>query len=189
MKLPEKEELTDTQQRLYRTLIFFGKLLLAGTVFRAILWVYPDTRILQSMLSDLIAAMLNSSGIEAVAREFEIYIGNTPYIITQDCLAWKSLAAFTGLVYASTKRTLEHANFILQGFAVIILANIIRVYSTLLLAEKGVISFQVIHDVLWSWSLTLLVLVLWGYWMIKLKDREPVYQQRIQEQVKKIRDR
>lgn len=182
------EEFNDTQQKLYETLVFLGKLLLAGTVFHGILWVYPDTRILQSMLADLISTMLNSSGLEAVAQSFHIYVGKTSYYITQDCLGWKSLAAFTGLIYASTQRTLEHLNFILQGLAIIILANIFRVYSTILLAEKGVISFAVIHDVLWSWSLTFLVLMIWGYWMTKLKDREPIYQQRIKEQVEKLRE-
>ena len=182
------EEFNETQQKLYETLIFLGKLLLAGTVFQGILWAYPDTRILQSMLADLIASMLNSSGIEATVETFYIYIGNTPYYITQDCLGWKSLAAFTGLVYASSKRTLEHINFIFQGFIVIVLANIVRVYSTIFLAEKGVISFSVIHDVLWSWSLTFLVLAMWAFWMLKMKDKEPIYQQRIKEQVKQIRE-
>ena len=101
----------------------------------------------------------------------------------------ESLAAFAGLMYASSRRAMEHAHFILQGFALIIIANIVRVYSTVLLAERGVISFQVIHDVLWSWSLTALVLVIWAFWLFKLKDREPVYQERIKERVMELRQR
>ncbi|MEF8880619.1 MAG: exosortase/archaeosortase family protein [Candidatus Nanohaloarchaea archaeon] len=185
----ETKELNETQQKLFETLVFLTKLLVAGIVFRAILWIYPDTKLLQSFLGDLISAMLNSSGIESVKQGIYIYIGDTPYVITQDCLGWKSLAAFTGLVYASTSRTLEHLNFILQGFAVILLANIIRVYSTVFLAEKGIISFQVIHDVLWSWSLTLLVLIIWAYWFTRMKDREPFFQRKIKERVKRIRQR
>jgi exosortase/archaeosortase family protein len=182
-----KEEFNETQRKLYETLVFLGKLLLAGAVFQAVLWFYPNTAIFQSMLADLVAAMLNSSGIDATAQTFFVYIGDTPYYITQDCLGWKSLAAFTGLVFASTKRTLEHANFIMQGFAIIILANILRIYSTIFLAERGIISFSVIHDVLWSWSLTLLVLAMWAFWMVNLKDREPLYQKRIKEQVKELK--
>lgn len=189
MNMIDTEEFTDTQQKLFKTLVFLTKLIAAGAVFRGILWVYPDTELLQSLLAGLINAMLNSSGIEAVREGITITIGETPYVITQDCLGWKSMAAFAGLVYASSKRTLEHLNFILQGFAVIIVANIIRVYSTVLLAERGIVSFQVIHDVLWSWSLTLLVLVIWGYWFTNIKDREPIFQKKIKERVKQVRGR
>ena len=183
----DKQEFTETQERLYETLLFFGKLLLAGAVFRGILWIYPDTQLLQGGLAHLISAMLNSSGMESIVSGFSVIVSGTEYVITQDCLGWKSLAAFTGLMYASTSRTLEHLNFILQGFAAIIIANTVRVYSTVLLAEKGVISFQIIHDVLWSWSLTLLVLIIWGYWFTKVKDREPVYQQRITERIQELK--
>jgi exosortase/archaeosortase family protein len=183
------EEFTETQKKLFETLMFLTKLVAAGVVFRGILLVYPDTRLLQSLLASLINAMLNSSGIEAVREGIAITIGDTPYIITQDCLGWKSMAAFAGLVYASSKRTLEHLNFILQGFAVIIVANIIRVYSTVLLAEKGIFSFQIIHDFLWKWSLTLLVLIIWAYWFRKMKEREPAFQRKIKERVKHITSR
>jgi exosortase/archaeosortase family protein len=181
------EDFTERQERLFETLMFLGKLLLAGTVFRGILWVYPDTSFLQEGLAALISMMLNSTGIEAVRQGFSINISGIEYVITQDCLGWKSIAAFTGLMYASSSRTLEHLNFILQGFAAIIIANIIRVYTTVFLAERGIINFQIIHDVLWSWSLTFLVLVIWAYWFTKLKDREPVYQQRIRERVRQLK--
>lgn len=181
------EKFTETQQKLFQTLKFLSKLILAGAVFRGILWIYPNTTLLQSLFADFISAMLNSSGIETIKQGITLTIGETPYVITQDCLGWKSLAAFTGLVYASTERTLEHLNFILQGIAVIILANIIRVYSTILLAERGIVSFNVIHDFLWSWSLTALVLVLWAYWFTNVKDREPLFQKKIKERVKQVR--
>jgi exosortase/archaeosortase family protein len=183
----QKEDLNDTQEKLYDTLVFLVKLIAAGAVFRAILWIYPDTQIIQAFFAEFIAAMLNSTGLETVTQGIYISIKETPYVITQDCLGWKSLAAFTGLVYASTKRTLEHLNFILQGFAIIIIANIIRVYTTVLLAEKEVISFSIIHDVLWSWSLTLLVLIIWAYWFTKMKDSEPLFQKKIKEQAKELR--
>ncbi|MFB6100392.1 MAG: archaeosortase/exosortase family protein [Candidatus Nanohalobium sp.] len=183
------EDFTETQQKLFKTLVFLGKLLLAGAVFHGILWIYPDTDLLQAFLADIISAMLKSTGFQSAADGTYITLSGMQYVITQDCLGWKSLAAFTGLMYASSKRTLEHLNFILQGFAVILIANIIRVYTTIFLAEKGIISFNIIHDVLWSWSLTFLVLAIWAYWFLNLKDREPVYQQRIQEKVRELKQR
>jgi len=182
------EEFTETQQKLFDTLKFMSKLLLAGAVFQTILYIYPDTRFLQSALAELISGMLDSTGKDTVVQVTSVYTGQAQYIITQDCLGWKSAAAFIALIYASTERTLEHLNIILQGVAVIILANIVRVYTTVVLAERGIISFNIIHDVLWSWSLTLLVLVMWVYWLRELKDREPIYQQRIKERVSKLKE-
>ncbi|MFB6159350.1 MAG: exosortase/archaeosortase family protein [Candidatus Nanohalobium sp.] len=185
----DREEFTETQENLYQTLLFLSKLMLAGGVFHLILWIYPDTRLFQSLLADITASMLNSSGIKTVTEGFSIIISGTTYVITQDCLGWKSIAAFTGLIFASTERTLEHLNFLIQGFTALIIANIIRIYTTVLLAEKGVISFEVVHRVLWRWSLTLLILLMWIYWYRNLKDREPVYQQRIKEHVKEIKEK
>lgn len=183
------EELTDTQKKLLETLRFMSKLLLAGAVFQGILHIHPDTRFLQAGLAELVSAMLNSTGRETVVQGISVFTSQAQYVITQDCLGWKSMAAFIALIYASTQRTLEHLNFILQGLAVILIANIIRIYTTVVLAERGVISFEVIHNVLWSWSLTLLVLAMWIYWLKRLKEREPVYQQRIKERVRELREK
>lgn len=185
----DSENFTETQQKLFETLKFMVKFLLAGSIFQLILYIYPDTEILQAGLTQIISAMLNSTGFQPITEGISITLSSTEYIISQDCLGWKSIAAFTALIYASTERTLEHTTFIIQGAAVIFLANIIRVYTTVILAEKGFISFNIIHDVLWRWSLTLLVLAMWIYWFKKLKDRSPIYQQRIQEQVRKLKEK
>jgi exosortase/archaeosortase family protein len=185
----DPENFTETQQKLFETLKFIGKLLLAGTIFQLILYIYPSTEFLQAGLAQIISAMLHSTGFQPITEGISITISSTEYIISQDCLGWKSIAAFVALIYASTERTLEHFTFIIQGATAIFLANIIRVYTTVILAEKGIISFSIIHDVLWRWSLTLLVLIMWIYWFKKLKGRSPIYQQRIQEQVRKLKEK
>lgn len=183
------EEFTETQQKLYQTLMFMGKLLIAGAVFQAILYIYPNTTSLQAFFAQIIGAMLSSTGINSTINGISILTSQAEYVITQDCLGWKSMAAFLGLMYASTERTLENLTFILQGIAIVIIANIIRVYTTVVLAERGIISFDLIHDVLWSWSLTFLVLGIWIYWLLELKDREPIYQQRIKERARELTER
>nr|WP_217907001.1 exosortase/archaeosortase family protein [Candidatus Nanohalobium constans] len=163
-----------------------AKLLVVGAIFQGILYIHPNTEFLQSFLAEIIGAMLNSTGTQTTVNGISLLTSKAEYIITQDCLGWKSIAAFYALTFASTKRTLEHLNYLLQGTAVIIIANIIRVYTTVVLAEKGIVSFDLIHDVLWSWSLTFLVLAMWAYWMLELKDRKPIFQQRIQERVREF---
>ena len=185
----QPENFTETQRKLFDTLKFMSKFLLAGAVFQGLLYIHPNTEFLQAGLAELLGAMLSSTGTKITVDGISVFTSQAEYVIIQDCLGWKSMAAFIALVYASTSRTMEHLKFLLQGVTVIAIANITRVYSTVILAEKGIISFNIIHDVLWSWSLTLLVLALWIYWMKELKDREPIYQERIKEQVKKIREK
>lgn len=182
----DRSEFDETQENLFQTLLFMGKLLIAGAVFHFLIWLYPNTSAFQSFLAELIGAMLSATSFSVEVIRTSIFTSKAEYVITQDCLGWKSLAAFAGLMFASTGRTLENLNFILQGFAVIILANIIRIYTTVFLAERGVISFAIIHDFLWSWSLTLLVFAIWAYWFLDLREREPIYQQRIRERVEEL---
>ena len=185
----DRSEFDETQENLFQTLMFMGKLLMAGAVFHFLLWLYPNTSAFQSFLAELVGAMLSATGFSIEVIRTSIFTSRAEYVITQDCLGWKSLAAFTGLMFASTSRTLENMNFVLQGFAVIILANIIRIYTTVFLAERGLISFSIIHDFFWSWSLTLLVFAIWAYWFLVLREREPIYQHRIRKRVEELSQR
>jgi len=130
--------------------------------------------------------MLKSSGIEATSTGIRILTDKSVYVIVQDCLGWKSMAMFVALIYASTKRTLEYADYIIGGLLVIFIANILRVFSTIYLAEAEIISFEVIHGVLWRWSLTLIVLGLWIYWLRQRKT-ENRFKSRIRSHMNSIK--
>lgn len=157
-------ELNQTQRKLLLALEFIGKLMIAGLIFRGILFVYPDTTGIQSAFADLIAAIISTSGLEAAADGIYIRIGDAVYIITQDCLGWKSKSVFSALVIASgiTRRNLK---FLASGIAVLLVANIVRVVTTIHLSHSGLISYEVIHGTLWKWGLTGVVLALWLYYL------------------------
>jgi exosortase/archaeosortase family protein len=178
----------DVDERLHRTAVFLGKLLLAGLVFRAVILVAPSTYQLQSAFADMITWMINIAGIEAISTGTHIFTDKSVYVIVQDCLGWKSMAAFLGLMWASTKRTLEYANFILAGIGALFVANIFRVFTTVYLAEAGIISFEIIHGVLWRWSLTVIVLGLWIYWL-KMRKDENRFDSRIREHLSDLNQR
>ncbi|MFB6115623.1 MAG: exosortase/archaeosortase family protein, partial [Candidatus Nanohalobium sp.] len=134
-----KEEMNERQIKLYQMLVFFAKLLAVGLVFQAILYIYPDTTGIQALLADLIAAVVNpimkdpftASGIEIVTKG-EIYI------ITQDCLGWKSMAAFIALVFASSEKFLDHSKALIAGIGLIFVANVVRIVTTIFLAHGGI---------------------------------------------------
>lgn len=178
----------DVDQRLQRTALFVGKLLLAGLLFRAVILVSPSTYQLQSAFAEMIAWMINGAGIEAISKGTRIFTDKSVYIIVQDCLGWKSMAMFLGLMWASTKRTLEYANFIIAGIGILFVANIFRVFTTVYLAEAGIISFDIIHGILWRWSLTVIVLGLWVYWLKKRKQ-ENRFEARIKNHLSDLNQR
>jgi len=170
------QELNERQQKLFEGLKFLSKLLFAGLIFQAILFIYPDTTSAQALLAQLIAFLVDPlmkasftvSGINVVTD-------GVHYIITQDCLGWKSMAAFTALVFASTEKYRKNLKYVFGGLVLIFLANIVRIVTTIYLSHTGVISFEIIHDTLWKWSLTAIVFVLWMVWFEKLRHiDEPV---------------
>ena len=175
----------DVDERLLETFIFVSKLLFAGLIFQAVLYINPSTYQVQVAFTSMISGLLSAAGIELTHSGIRIFTAESAYIIVQDCLGWKSMAAFLGLVWASTSRTVEHLNFILAGLGVLVIGNIVRVFSTVYLAEIGWISFELIHGILWRWSLTILVLGMWAYWLRNWKEKRK-FDERIKEQIRKL---
>lgn len=171
--LLDREEFNKRQEKLFEALVFFSKLLFAGLFFQAILFIYPDTSGAQAFLAQIVAFIVDplmntsftASGIDVVAE-------NITYVITQDCLGWKSMAAFAALVFASTRQYRKNAKYVFGGLLIIFVANIVRIVTTIYLSHTGIISFEIIHDTLWKWSLTGLVLVMWLAWFEKLQHME-----------------
>jgi exosortase/archaeosortase family protein len=94
------------------------------------------------------------------------------YLITRDCLGWKSMAAFVALVFASTENIRKEAGIILTGILGLGAANILRIVSTVMLSEAGIISFDIVHTFLWRWGMTFLVLAIWYLWLNDLLKPE-----------------
>ncbi len=183
--IKDPDEMSDFNYRLYETSKFLLKLLIAGFVFRLILFVNPTTYQVQAAYTSLIGYLLSLTGISVMYEGIRIFTENAIYVIVQDCLGWKSLAVFIGLMWASSKRTLEHLNYILLGLSILVLGNILRVFSTVYLAEIGVVSFDVIHDFMWRWSLTVLVLGLWLFWLRNMKE-EKRFDNKIRSQIDRL---
>lgn len=164
MNIFEDLELNERQKHLYKTSLFLGKMVLAGAVFQSILFIYPDTSAIQAFFAQLLSPALNLFGLETSVYNHFIGIGKNIYIISQDCLGWKSMAAFIALIYSS-EGLRENLHVALLGSLLLAVANYIRVLSTIVLSEAGIISFKVVHGSLWKWGLTFLVVALWIVWL------------------------
>lgn len=160
-----EEEMSSRQKRLYKTSIFLSKLLIIGLIFRGLIWILPSTVGIQSSYAGFLTGIINLFGAEAVHRSIDIYINNSIYRIIQDCLGWKSMMMFIGLTLASDKQrsVKKILKYLLVGLIAIQIGNVVRILTTIYLAESGLISFEIIHGIFWTWGLAALVLAIWLY--------------------------
>ncbi len=156
---PENER----QRKLFETSGFIGKLLLAGLFFQLILFLGLDLEPFQELLARITSSLLGFLGIDFAVQGYLLVGESVDYLITRDCTGWKSVAAFSGLMFASE----GHRNwkYLISGIVLIQLANILRIVTTVYLSYSGIISFEIIHSIFWRWGLTFVVLVLWGLWL------------------------
>lgn len=162
------DQLTEKQEDLLDTLIFTSKLILFGIILHLILYLQPDTTTIQEIYAAFIANTLTLLGIENTLQGIEIIIENTRYLIVQDCLGWKSMFLITALYFSTPHKIIKNIKHLLYGLIIIQIANVIRVISTIILAELGIISFDIIHDFLWQWGLSIIVIAMWYYWYTKI---------------------
>lgn len=169
MDIPELkeqvEELEGRERKLYETSIFVSKMVLAGLIFQLVLFTYPDTYGLQAGLAHVTQILLELFGVELERQGALLVDSRKSYLVTQDCLGWKSMAAFTALLFSSTSEYRRHLKPFIAGIIVIGSVNIIRVSTTVYLSQAGLISFEIIHSLFWKWGLTFTVIVLWLFWL------------------------
>lgn len=160
----ELEKAEEENPRLWKTSVFMLKLLAVGLVFRAVLFFNPDTLFFQRQLAALTQQILQLGGYSFDLQGALLVGSPNSYLITRDCLGWKSMAAFIGLIFASSSEWRNEFGIIAAGVAGLALINLGRVVTTIVLSEAGIISFEIIHTFLWRWGMTALVLVFWYSW-------------------------
>ncbi len=159
-----------SQRKLRETSFFILKLFLAGVMFRAVIFLNPDTYMIQSYLAEITKQTVNFLGL-GLERDGIFLLGSEKsFVVDQDCLGWKSMSVFIALVFASTKNFLRHWKILLIGLTILSLANLLRVVSTVYLSYIGVISFDLIHNFLWQWGLSFIVLAVWVYWLKNIQN-------------------
>lgn len=154
------------------TFRFMGKMLIAGLVFRAVLFLNPNTQIFQVWLAEISQNVLALFGHSFDIQGFLLVGEGNSYLISRDCLGWKSMAAFTALIYASTENLGKEFRVLFLGIIGLAVANVFRIVSTIILSEAGIISFDIVHTFLWRWGMTFLVLGIWYLWLTERLNPE-----------------
>lgn len=160
----ELENFNERQRKLFGTSVFMAKMLTAGAFFHLLLLLYPSTTGLQAGLAEITRQILGVFGITLERQGINLIDYNVTYIVTQDCLGWKSMAAFTALVFSSTSNYRKYIKPLLVGLLAIVVVNIIRIVTTIYLSHIELISFEIVHSLFWKWGLTFFVITIWAAW-------------------------
>lgn len=168
----EIENLDEHHRKLFETSVFLFKMLIAGFFFHLILAIYPDTASLQAALAEITQRILNLTGVTLERQGIKLIDSKVTYVVTQDCLGWKSIAAFSALIFSSATKYRKHIKSLLLGISAIVVLNIVRVSTTVYLSHIGLISFEIIHSLFWKWGLTFAVIILWFTWLYRKSGKQ-----------------
>lgn len=164
-ELKEKiENFNERQRKLFETSVFMAKMLTAGAFFHLLITIYPNTTGLQAGLAEITQRILGVLGVPLERQGISLIDYNVTYIVTQDCLGWKSMAAFTALMFSSTSEYRKYVKPLLIGLVAIIAVNIVRIVTTIYLSHIKLISFEIVHSLFWKWGLTFFVIAIWAIW-------------------------
>lgn len=136
-----------------------------------LLWVNFDATALQVFVAKSVKALLMSSGIAVTESgaflSMATKTGALTVEIIKDCVGWKSVLAFFGLVFATPGITLKKRMLGLAiGSPIIFLGNILRIYATVLVTVwKGTGFWEITHTYLWQEGLIILVILTWYLWL------------------------
>jgi len=165
------KKFNNTQMQLWNIFIFLMIFASSALILHLLIWINWNPVMLQKIDAWLVSKILNLIGINTIWIGTYIKISGFGLIeIIKDCLGWKSFIALTSLIVASNFVSWKNKLLgIFFGMIFVFIINIIRLVTTFYLATKQIISFEVIHSILWRWGLTLFILLFWYIW-IKIYD-------------------
>lgn len=127
--------------------------------------IYP----LQNFIASSVLSLLKIMGISATMKDLVIIVHSQNYgfagFIDFDCTGWKSILAFTALIFAtpnSGRKKLIGLSFLPLVFFI----NILRIAIVFfIVATYDAEYFFIIHSIGWSFGMIFIVLALWILWM------------------------
>lgn len=115
-------------------------------------------------------------GYEKIGMEMPIIILQNfekPIGIARACTGYRSILALTALILATPKiKWKKKLRGILLFAPLLFMLNIVRVYTSVLIAELfGEKWFEIAHTILWREGLIALILILWTLWLLNEKGK------------------
>lgn len=168
--------LNEEQRRLWFVLNFLVRLTALSLPLYFVLWVNPGFDFLQYAVRDNVLFLARFAGINADVDGFDLKLntvdGPLTVNIAADCTGWKSAIAYTALLLAVPKISGKKRFIGLVGIPILYTVNVARIVFLVFVAvNMGFGYFLVFHEYLWKLGLSLIVLLTWYVWLVKIAGR------------------
>ena len=163
-------ELTQGQKKLWGMLQFLTRLSLLAVPVYLILEFGINLYSWQLAVADHMYWVFTSWGFPIIRDGVLFKLGGESpfaFVISEDCIAWKSMLLFFALVFAVPKIAMKKRLIgLASGLAIIWIGNLARIFGIVLVQQTfGTEAALFLHDVGWQLGLAGLVLVLWIGWL------------------------
>ncbi len=130
---------------------------------------------LQKMTAFLSYILLQSMGYNVELQGTVLTFNGSQFssniLIDTDCTAWKSMYALAALMIASpAMNDRKKLVYILIGMSAVYASNILRIVSTICIADAlGPQYMDIIHTLLWREAMIFVVIIVWYTWLKRQK--------------------
>lgn len=165
-----KLKLTQREERLKDTVVFFTRLIVMAAPLYAIIF-FVDLYPLQAMIAGHSFLLLEGIGLSPQLDGVGMIVGDFHFFISKDSTAWKSLLFLAALVVAVPGIAWRKRAWALGlGIPLVYLGNLGRVVGIVLTEQAfGQAAALAVHDYLWRFGLIALVLGIWLVWLKKAR--------------------
>ena len=124
---------------------------------------------LKDLTTDLSLVLMKITGMDASLSGNLISIpvenGSFAAIIDWDCTGWKSMLALFALIFA-TDFSLRKKLYGLVFIPIVYMVNLLRIWFMFYFVSGfGLLYYDIVHAIVWSWGLIFVILVFWVIWM------------------------
>ena len=153
----------------YRILIFLVKFNLFAIPLYLIIISGFQLGFLKDLTTGFSFALLRTTGIDASLSGNLIAVpienGSFAAVIDWDCTGWKSMLALFALIFA-TDFSLRKKLYGLVFIPLVYFVNMLRIWFMFYFVSGfGLLYYNIVHAIIWSWGLIVVILVFWVMWM------------------------
>ena len=156
-----KKDFQEVQEKLLANWIFLFQMTILGLILSFLSAQKFELSIIQSGYAAITGAILNYTYTPTTVQGQLIETQKETYRIIRDCTGWKSLYLFAALTVTTTKNKYKVIDYLVTGTIIVIAINIVRLYTTIVLSEIGIISFEIIHNWIWNTGMIITTLIIW----------------------------
>ncbi len=160
-----RESLTAHQEGLFDTLLFLTTFTVLAAPVYVVMAAGWESSTLRTVNASISTVILSLAGLDVTSYGSVIDAQSLTLDVSWDSTGWKSVMAFTALVVATGASVRKTLGGIIVGVPVLLIANIGRITSMVYLVEVYGVSYDMLHDILWRWGLTVTVLAVWIVWL------------------------